>query len=206
MLRRVPRGAEGPLCLCEAPAAWYNQSYRSWGEYSMIIYLQMIDTPEERSKFERLYQEYRRLMFYAANRILQNEQDAEDSVHQAFLKIAEHMDKIGDPVCSKSKSYVVTVAENKAIDLYRRRKKHPSVELDEKLPGVPVTYEGENVLAQCILKLSARYREAILLRYCYGYSVREMASLLGLSLSAAAQLDQRAKNKLRELYKKEEGL
>ena len=50
----------------------------------MMIYLQMIDTPEDRSKFEFLYMEYRGLMFHVANKILHNEQDAEDTVHQAF--------------------------------------------------------------------------------------------------------------------------
>lgn len=56
----------------------------------MILHLQMIDTPEDRSKFERLYLEYRGLMFHTANQILRNEQDPEDAVHQVFLKIAEH--------------------------------------------------------------------------------------------------------------------
>lgn len=172
----------------------------------MLICLQMIDTPEERSNFELLYREYRGLMFHVANRILDNEQDAEDAVHQAFLKIAEHIGRIAEPVCPKTRGFVVTVAENKAIDLYRRRKKHPSVELDETLPGVPALYEGENVLAECLLKLSARYREVLLLRYCYGYSLRETADLMGVTVSAATQLVHRAKIKLRALYEKEEGL
>ena len=55
----------------------------------MIIYLSMIDTPEDRSKFERLYIEYRDVMYHVAYKILNNEQDAEDAVHQAFVKIAE---------------------------------------------------------------------------------------------------------------------
>ena len=59
----------------------------------MIIYLQMIDTPEDRSKFEQIYLEYRGLMFHVANEILHNEQDAEDAVHQAFLNVAENMKK-----------------------------------------------------------------------------------------------------------------
>lgn len=172
----------------------------------MLIYLQTIDTPEQRSKFELLYREYRGLMFHVANRILENEQDAEDAVHQAFLKVAEHMDKIGEPVCPKTRGFVVTIAENKAIDLYRRSKKHPLVELDETLPGIPVAYEGESVLAACLLQLPARYREALLLRYCYGYSLRETADLMGVTVSAATQVIHRAKNKLRTLYEKEEGL
>ena len=172
----------------------------------MMIYLQMIDTPEDRSKFELLYMEYRGLMFHVANKILHNEQDAEDTVHQAFLKVAENIEKIGDPKCPKSQGYIVTIAENKAIDLYRRRQKRQVVELSDDLPGVTAIYEGENILASCILKLPARYREVILLRYYQGYSVKEVAAILGLSLSAASKLNQRAKNRLRELYEKEDRL
>ena len=124
----------------------------------MIVYLQMIDTSEDRSKFEQLYLEYRGLMFHAANQILHNEQDAEDAVHQAFLSIAQHIQNIDQPISSKTRCYVVTITENKAIDQYRRRQKHPTVELQEGLAGVQVSYEGENLLAACILKLPARYR------------------------------------------------
>ena len=112
----------------------------------MIVYLQMIDASEDRSKFEQLYLEYRGLMFHAANQILHNEQDAEDAVHQAFLSIAQHIQNIDQPISSKTRCYVVTITENKAIDQYRRRQKHPTVELQEGLAGVQVSYEGENLL------------------------------------------------------------
>ena len=63
-------------------------------------------------------------LFYAvAYRILNNASDAEDAVHDAFIKIAENMKKISDPVCPKTQSYVVTIVENKAIDLYRRKQR-----------------------------------------------------------------------------------
>ena len=169
----------------------------------MLLYLQMIDTSEDRSKFEQIYIEYRDLMFYVANRILDNEQDAEDAVHEAFLKVAENIKKIGEPKCPKTKGFVVTVVENKAIDLYRKRKRHQIVELTEEVQGFSPIYKGENALTDCILKLPARYREVILLRYHQGYSVKEAASLLGISFAAASKLDQRAKNKLKDLYEKE---
>lgn len=169
----------------------------------MIIYLEMIDTPGDRSKFEQIYLGYRDLMFHVANEILHNEQDAEDAVHQAFLNVAENMKKIGEPKCPKTKGYVVTIVENKAIDLYRRHKRHKMLELNDDVQGIQIVYEGENALTACILKLPARYREAILLRYVQGYSVKELASILGLSFAAASKLDQRAKARLKDLYEKE---
>lgn len=165
----------------------------------MIIYLQMLETPEEKSKFEQLYLEYKGLMFHVAYEILHNEQDAEDAVHQAFVKIAENIKKIDDPMCPKTHSYVVTIVENKAIDQYRKQQKHQTVELIDDIQGTNTYYEGDNDLAKCILKLPARYREMILLRYHHGYSVREIAGMMGISLPAAIKLDQRAKSKLKKL-------
>ena len=165
----------------------------------MLIYLQMLDTTEEKSLFEQIYLEYRGLMYHVAYEILHNEQDAEDAVHQAFMKIAENMNKIADPVCTKSRGLVVTIVEHQAIDQYRRLQKHPSVELIEEIQGTNAHYEGDNDLTKCILKLPARYREMILLRYHHGYTVREIAKIMGLSLQAAIKLAQRAKNKLKKL-------
>ena len=75
----------------------------------MLIYMMMLETPEEKSLFEQIYLEYRGLMFHVAYEILHNEQDAEDAVHQAFVKIAENIKKIDTPVCPKTHSYVVTI-------------------------------------------------------------------------------------------------
>ena len=165
----------------------------------MFIYLQMLETPEEKSKFEQLYLEYKGLMFHVAYEILHNEQDAEDAVHQAFVKIAENIKKIDDPIYPKTHSYVVTIVENKAIDQYRKQQKHQTVELIDDIQGTNAHYEGDNDLTKCILKLPARYREMILLRYHHGYSVREIAGMMGISLPAAIKLDQRAKQKLKKL-------
>lgn len=54
----------------------------------MLAYMSLMDSADDKSKFERVYQSYKGLMFYTANRILNNPQDAEDAVHTAFVKIA----------------------------------------------------------------------------------------------------------------------
>ena len=59
----------------------------------MMIYLQMIETQEDRSVFERVYHRYRNMMYTVAYDILHNESDAEDAVHAAFVSIAEKKSK-----------------------------------------------------------------------------------------------------------------
>ncbi len=163
----------------------------------MLIYALTIVKPADRPKLERLYLEYRSVMFCAANEILHNEHEAEDAVQQAFMKIAENLDKVPDELSNKTKAFVVTIAENTAIDRYRKLKRHGDCELCEEACGIEANSADE--LVSCILKLPARYRQFILLKYYHGYSTREIARLLGMSSAAASKTAQRAKQRLEQL-------
>lgn len=165
----------------------------------MLIYLQEIADPQNQYRFEQLYLGYRQLMFHIANNILRNEYDAEDAVHQAFLAVAKNMDKISDLKCTKTKAYLVTIAEHCAIDLYRARKRRATVPLNEELAGLEFDPPHTSALADVIARLPARYRHMILLKYDCGYSYNEIAELLGLSYEGVHSLDQRAKRKLKKL-------
>ena len=105
------------------------------GEAIMIIYLSMIESPEEKTKFETIYYEYRDLMFYAANKILLDTYDAEDAVHEAFLKIVDIIDKIDTVDCPQTRALVVIITERKAIDLYRKRRKQNIVPFETEYIG-----------------------------------------------------------------------
>ena len=167
----------------------------------MLVYLQMIETPEQKSKFEQIYLEYRDTVYAVAYKILHNESDAEDAVHQAFVKVAENIQKISEVKCPKTKGFIVTIVENRAIDVYRRKKRHPHVPFSEEHVGVAVEPDGADDLAACIAKLPARYRQVILLKYHHGYSTKEIAKLLAITVSNANKLEQRAKAKLEQLCK-----
>ena len=162
----------------------------------MVIYLQMIDDPRDRWKFEQLYTRYKDLMHYTAYKILRNDRDAEDAVHDAFLAIVRNIEKISAVERPKTRAYVVTIVENKAIDLYRKRQRRPTEALTEETVGLSVEYDGDDELSRCMAKLPARYRQFLLLRYDHDYTVKEVAQMMGLSLSAAYKLEQRAKKKL----------
>ena len=168
-----------------------------------MICLQTVDAVDDRSKMEQIYHHYRHTMYAVAFKILNSPQDAEDAVHSAFVKIAENISKIDEVQSPKTKSFVIIITENRAIDMYRRKQRHPqSLYCDETI-GLQVEYTGAVELAQCFAKLPTRYREILLLKHRHGYSTREIAGMLGLSLSNANKLEQRAKKKLEEICKEE---
>ena len=84
----------------------------------MLGYLAAMETESDRTKFETIYLAYRGLMYHVAYYILKNPQDAEDVVHQSFVKLAERMADIPDGPCPRTRNLVVTVTERRAIDLY----------------------------------------------------------------------------------------
>ena len=103
----------------------------------VLVYLSMIEGPEDRNKFEIVYQQYKSLMYYVAYRILREERDAEDAVHNAFVRIAEHIDKISEPVCPKTRAFVVLIVERTAINEYNHQRRRRRRRWGPLGPGPP---------------------------------------------------------------------
>lgn len=169
----------------------------------MLTGLQTFESSTQRSKFEKVYQMYRAYMYRAAYAILKNPQDAEDAVHAAFVSIAENMKKISDAEDPKTKGYIVTIVRNAAIDLYRRKQAHPQSEYTDGVVGVQQQYEGGNGVTRCMLKLPEMQRSVLVLKYCHGYELKEIAKMLNMTHQNAMKIEQRAKAKLRVLCQEE---
>lgn len=167
----------------------------------MIIYLQMIESDEDKSKFEQLYIMYKGLMFHVAMKILKNEFDAEDAVHQAFLSLIENLKKISDVKCPKTRVYIVIITERKAIDIIRSRSKLVDMEFWESTYGIEIPLPGDHGLADAMARLPAAYRDILLLRYYNGYSVRKISSMLHIKKDTAQKQLWRAKAALQKHLK-----
>ena len=84
----------------------------------MLIYLSLLDSEEEISKFELIYSTYKKQMYYTANNILKDSHLAEDAVHNAFLRIINNLEKIEDINSHKTKGLIVIIVKNVSIDIY----------------------------------------------------------------------------------------
>ena len=159
--------------------------------------------PKREDKLEQVYRLYHAPMLRLALRVLGEEHDAEDAVHDALESVAKNLDKFADPADPRSRGYVMVITERKAIDLLRDRRKRAGEELDEDAVGVEFPDTGDRGLKWCMTRLPPRYREILLLRFVYGYSMRETAELMDIPLTTVGKLSQRAKERLYELCKNE---
>lgn len=88
----------------------------------MLLFLDVLDTEEEKDKFVRIYEGYRYMMWYSANEILRDKELAEDAVQEAFLALTRHLDKVDESNVMRTKKFLRTIVKSKAIDMIRKRK------------------------------------------------------------------------------------
>lgn len=126
--------------------------------------------------------------------------DAEDVMQEVFLRLV----KAGPDFDNEehAKAWLLRVASNCANDLFRlpwRRREEP---LDENLSAPERPEEGS--VTQAVLSLPARYRIPIHLYYYEGYSVAEIARILGRSEGTVKSRLFRARDLLRNQLREEE--
>ncbi len=82
-------------------------------------------------KFDKLYKNYKRLMFGIAYDILKNEQDAEDAVQEAFIRLADNIEKIADEDSPQARNFSVVVTRNICFNMLRKR--HIETDIDDEV-------------------------------------------------------------------------
>lgn len=176
----------------------------------MFVYLNMIQSEEDKSKFEQIYTTYKQTMFYVANRIVRDQYLAEDIVHQAFLKIMDNLDKINEINCHKTKGYIVVIVQNLSIDFYRKRKRENHMSFDEAELYVEDIKNNEdfmmNEVEEAISKLPINYLTVFKLKFSHGNSYSEISEMLGISETNVRQRISRGKKMLQEILDREESL
>lgn len=157
----------------------------------------------------QLYDAYENKMYSIAYSILNNVEQSEDAVHDAFIKLIPHLSTIQRIESIKTKRLVVYTIKNIAIDLYRRNRKETQLfikEVEEKVTsenqnGIPSvkTVEDRHMITQLLSKLPSKYREIIQYRCFYELSYREISSLLNISGDVAAKRYERARKMVKEM-------
>lgn len=186
----------------------YNIVEEKRNETLIGLYLTLIDSESDKQRFVLLYEKYQKLMFYVAKKILDDDYMAEDAVQEAFLRIAKNFSKINQIDCPQTRKFVVIITRNTSINLTKQRfdfddlNQFDDVELSKEDDSL-FSYIEHSVIKQCILNLPEQYRDVLYLYHLYGFSFKEISSLLGITTETAKKRAQRARSILRVNLEKE---
>lgn len=128
--------------------------------------------------------------------ILRSEHDAQDAVQQALLKAWEKRETV-DP--ARLKGYLTKILVNVCRDIQRMRMRAFPVDELPEAPYLP----PDRSLRDAVDALPELLRTPLLLHYMEGYSEREIAQALSLTLPQLKSRLFRARRKLKSLLLEE---
>lgn len=148
----------------------------------------------KQSAIERVYVEYKNLMYFIIASYVDSQDDCDDVLSEAFLKAVERKGTIKEP--NKIKSFLSAIARNEAIDFQRRKRDVPSSDTIEMMYGEE---DRTNALLNMIEPLLSN-KETIVVYYRVGfsYSWQELEEETGIPESTARRVYSKAMEKLRK--------
>lgn len=157
----------------------------------LAFYLSLIDNDNDRKLFERIYYAHRKQMLTLAFAILENEDDAEDLVHDVFCNIAEkYMQSLQNIKNEQDmKNYLLKATKNFALNKKRDTKPHISLHESEYMLNKYDMNDNEfldmicnNISYQEVLSairsLDKKYEDVLYLHFVIGMTIPEVAEHL----------------------------
>ena len=157
--------------------------------------------------FNILYERYSGKVFGKCLSLLKSESEAEDATQDVMMKILLNLAKFSGK--SRFSTWLYSITYNYCIDYLRRKKKDPSVYVDDFIENLDREEEPEDafLLEMNVSRLKIILEEIptgdktiLLMKYQDEMSIREIGEILEKSESAIKMKIKRAKHKFRKTY------
>jgi len=152
--------------------------------------------------FETLVRKYERLVLSTAFRYLGDATAAEDAAQEIFIKVWRNAKRFRGK--SSFSTWLYRVVVNHCLNAKSKRKHRETLPLDEAVaeesPNVEGQYEKERTaraVREAVEGLPGKQRIALILSKFDERSYKEIAEIMGMSLSSVESLIYRAKRNLR---------
>ena len=147
----------------------------------------------DKSSFEQLYLQQLPGLYRLAMSILHHRDDAQDAVQQSVLEAWKKVDHIRG---GKEKAYLARIVINECHNIQRRRQRVTPVFAFPEQSKDNLTAEV-SVLKESLNAIPEKLRTPFLLVYMEGYSEKEAAEALGITLYSVKSRLKRSKQKLK---------
>ena len=165
--------------------------------------------------FEKIYNDYSRLVYWAAYRITSNREAAEDITQTVFERVLLNDGKLDELSETQLKAWLYRVSTNLALDTVRKASRETldsepiGEDIADSSAPTPEVQASENErssrLKKAISELDEVYRQVVMLHYFSGMNYSEIADLLNLTEGTIKSRMSRARTQLMELMGEENG-
>ncbi len=154
--------------------------------------LAVIEDAGQRNELNNIYKANEKRFYNIALSKLGNQNDAEDAVQEAFLRIADKPENLFAVAESKRVAYIDVIIRNVAFEMYKKQKNSTVSELTEDIidenpnaEELALSNASKTELADFIMSMPEAKRQAMLLKINHQMSNTQIAHALGISEAAA---------------------
>lgn len=158
----------------------------------------------------QLYKKYSKAMLNTAYRILNNAEDAEDVLQEAFIKVFTRLNQYNYQ--STFGAWVKRIVVNRSIDELKKKNRQLLLSETNGLTGTELKLFSDNSeldqqvqldqLYKALHSLPDGYRTVFSLYMLEGYDHHEISEILGIGVSTSISQLSRAKQKIKSLTAK----
>ena len=149
----------------------------------------------DKERFAELIKEYQLSMYRLSFGILKNETMVEDVISESIIKAYGHIGELRNQ--KKFKSWIMTIVANESKNQLKKGKREALIEDFREFEAE--AYAKDTDVWKVVMELDEIYSKVIVLYYYEGFSVREIAKILGISMGTVKSRLSRARTKLREI-------
>ena len=162
-----------------------------------------LERDEDRARFTRLYRQTQQRLHRLAARLLGPGPRAEDAVHDGFVKLIQHYDRLRDQPDSHLERWLLAVVRNRALDMLRKEAREAELNPETWEPTAPPDLGEFQTLVSLIRGMPEDYRRVLELRFVAEWSLEEIARELGLTEGAVKSRVFRGRKLLADRLRKE---
>lgn len=152
-----------------------------------------------------IYKQFHSELFGYVKSKVRSREDAEDILHNIFIKISANVDKLTEEV--KVKNWIFTITRNTIIDYYRINANKKKVAVNEEINEEISESEDPDPtkgLDQCmntmIGLLPEEYRDIIIESEIKGVKQKDLADKYGIAYPSMRSKVQRGRERLKQLF------
>lgn len=154
-----------------------------------------------RQRFEWLVKTYSQDLYRYAYWLCRHTAVAEDLVQETMLRAWKNIDSLQD--LTASRAWLLTILRNENARRFERRQfEYTEMDIDAEISTTTHSPEhqfSEQQLTQLLFRLSADYREPLVLQLLFGMTGDEIASTLSLNLNTVNTRLFRARAQMKKL-------
>jgi len=157
-------------------------------------------------RFDALVRRYSNDLFRFAYWLSHDCSLAEDLVQEALLRAWRAFDGLKDE--ASSKAWLLTILRREHARHYVGLRPQDSLDAPDDLPSLDKGYDTSTeafVLRRAMASLPREYREPLVLQVLFGFDLKEIADIVGISYAGVGTRVFRARQKLREVLGEAEG-